>query len=172
MNKFNFVASDGKKSKFDRRDSKINVFNPLFKDFCKNFVFRFTAKEQQLESLRDGVEGVSRRAPGMIVIKSDIKENVVRQLKSMKTEVAGQGEELLYLRMNGTTKNMFRMYFSYEVDYQVKNLSDIDKEAGKVTGSVMGIKIIQDESLKDSVVWPVVRAKVTSNKYDNIFQLN
>jgi hypothetical protein len=112
-------------------------------------------------------ESYERRSPGMID-KTAIQENVAKQLKSMKSEITSCGETLLYFRMNKATKNLFRMYHSYEVDLVPKNLNNIDKTIGKIVGNIEGIKIIQDESIQTYRVQPVVSREVR-NKFEKIF---
>lgn len=141
-----------------------------YKDFHKIYDFQFVSEENTVRDLRYDLitgEPYERRGPGMID-KSAIQENVAKQLKTMKSEIASCGETLLYLRMNKVTKNLFRMYHSYEVDLVPKNLNNIDKTVGKIVGNIVGIKIVQDESIKTYRVQPVVSREV-KKKFEKIF---
>lgn len=165
MNKFSFLLEQQKLA-----SDVVSQHFVSYKDFHKSYNFQFVSSDSHIRDLRyDLVTGESyeRRGTGMID-KTAIQENVAKQLKSMKSEIANCGETLLYLCMNKATKNLFRMYHSYEVDLVPKNLTQLDKTIGKVIGSIEGIKIIQDESVQTYSVLPIVSREV-KNKFEKIF---
>lgn len=165
MNKFRFLLEQQKLS------SDVVLQNVIpYKDFSKTYDFQFVSSENTVRDLRYDLitgEPYERRSPGMID-KTAIQKNVAKQLKAMKSEIASCGEILLYFRMNKTTKNLFRMYHSYEVDLVPKNLNNIDRTVGKIVGNIEGIKIIQDENIQTYRVQPVVSREV-KKKFEKIF---
>lgn len=146
------------------------VYNPLFyKEFDKTYVFStYSETVNDSRIVAESYEGLRHSAiPGRIV-KSDIQNAVIKQLKNMLNEVKDYGEQILYLTMNKNTKNFFRMYYSYEVDYIPKNLSNEDKQVGKIVGSIMGVKIFINDCIGDYVVKPIVRNNLVK-KFSKIF---
>lgn len=141
-----------------------------YRDYKKKFVFSSYVDEMFVDNERDSdsYEGLRRcsRSPGRIV-KSDIQEFVIKQLKDMFAEIKNSGEEVLYVVMNKHTKSFFRMYYSYEVDHIPKTLND-QNEAGKIAGSIMGVKIIIDDILQDYIVLPLVKNNLVK-KFSKIF---
>ena len=167
MNKFRFLLQQEKIT-----SDVISQHIVSYKDFSKFYDFQFVSSEDTIRDLRydliTGEPHESRsRGPGMID-KTAIQANVAKQIKSMKSEIASYGETLLYFRMNKATKNLFRMYHSYEVDLVPKNLNNIDKTVGKIVGNIEGVKIIQDEDIRTYRVQPVVSREV-KNKFEKIF---
>ena len=140
MNKFDFINNV--------YDNKISC-----RDYSKSFVFKFDSNSEN----KDVVSFSSKR--GMIV-KSEIQDNVGKQLKKMFKTVKDENEKLLYLKMNKETKDLFRVYFSYEVSYVPRNLTVADKQIGKIVGSILGFKIVQDDLLAINEVLPVVSSVV------------
>ena len=140
MNKFDFINNV--------YDNQISC-----RDYSKSFVFKFDSNSEN----KDIVSFSSKR--GMIV-KSEIQDNVGKQLKKMFKTVKDENEKLLYLKMNKETKDLFRVYFSYEVSYVPRNLTVADKQIGKIVGSILGFKIVQDDLLAINEVLPVVSSVV------------
>lgn len=164
MNKFNFMANETEKhsnTKFQYRNSE------------KTYFFVFSSEPYSSDVIEPELEpqywsdGISRARTGPIV-KSDIRENVTKQLKSMFEQIQNSNEELLYLKMHKATRDAFRIYFSYEVSYIPKNISDEDRLVGKVLGCIYGVKIIEDSSLKYAIVQPVVNAVSQHKGIENI----
>lgn len=104
------------------------------------------------------------------IVKSDIKESVVIQLKKMFNDIKNDNKQLVCLKMNKGTQNKFRTSYSYEVSYVPK---DSDQSMGKVIGSIMGVKIVEDATLDKNVVMPIVKniaRKTERSKFYKIFQ--
>ena len=104
------------------------------------------------------------------IVKSDIKESVVFQLKSLFNDIKKDNKQLVCLKMNKNTQNKFRTCYSYEVSYVPK---DSDQSMGKVIGSIMGVKIVEDASLDKNIVMPIVKnviRKTERSKFYKIFQ--
>jgi hypothetical protein len=175
MNKFDFIA--GKKQIITETQTRSNC--GFCKDYHRKFCFKFNAENHSFgnniirESQRDDYDdnvyvatGILSRSHGMID-KTEINENVSKQLKEM-ISIVKKDEDLLYVKMNKTTKDKFRIYYSYEVSYPPRQLSNEDKEIGNIVGSIMGMKIIQDESIQQDTVIPVVRSAVKT-KFERLF---
>jgi hypothetical protein len=142
-----------------------------YKNSNRTYFFVFSSDPYSSDVIEPELEpqyyGISRARTGPIV-KSDIRENVTKQLKSMFEQIQNRNEELLYLKMHKTTRDAFRIYFSYEVSYIPKNISDEDKLVGKVLGCIYGVKIIEDSSLNYAVVQPVINAMSQHKGIENI----
>ncbi|MDD5649620.1 MAG: hypothetical protein PHF86_04270 [Candidatus Nanoarchaeia archaeon] len=166
MNKFDFVIKDHLETQ------KSTLSNVLFyKDFRKTFEFYFIEQEDlnSRDIISDRHDGLQRttRTSGRIV-KSDIQSHVIKQLQNMFKEIKDTGEEILCITMNKNTKNLLRIYYSYEVDHIPRNLTDEEKQIGKIVGSVMGVKIVLDNSLSDHIIRPLVRINVVK-KFSKVF---
>jgi hypothetical protein len=177
MNKFEFIS-----------DIQVSTVKDSSCEFCKDynrqFCFKFTSGNypfsdvvRQRNEYEDHIDihlsdSVHYGYGGLtvsMVDKSDIRQSVTKQLKEMILIVRSKNE-FLYLKMSKATKDKFRMYYSYEVSYPPKILSDEDKEVGKIVGSIMGLKIIQDDSLGQDIVQPVVRVDTIKSKFDRVFE--
>jgi hypothetical protein len=145
------------------------------KEYKQNFVFSFAAEEDMKISV-NVVNGFSRIGDEVemdmqprswktgAIDKSEICKNVFRQLKLMFEQIKKDNEQLIYLKMSKATKDKFRIYYSYEVSYPPRELSDEDREVGKIVGSMMGVKIVQSEEVKQDVVIPIIRCKTIKSK--------
>ncbi len=182
MNKFDFIA--GNKTTLEKIEYHHNSF---LKDFKRSFTFKFVAGNYPFENVirerqdeDDETTSVRHtgqfersdhgnyRLPGQI-IKTDIQESVARQLKEM-ISIVRKNEELIYVKMNKTTKDKFRIYYNYEVSYPPRQQTEEDREVGGVVGCIMGIKIIQDNSLNVDIVVPVVRNGRARLKFESVFK--
>jgi hypothetical protein len=174
MNKFKFIADN--KIVDNINEIKSNRFCI---DYKKNFKFVFASGTYPFENIvqerdedvvrsdyRDGLQRAS--SLGGQIVKSDINESVTRQLKEM-IAIVRKNETLLYLRMNKATNNKFRMYYCYEASYPPRQLTVEDREVGKIIGSIMGVKIAQDESVENDIVIPMVKSASSKTKFTKIF---
>jgi len=158
MSKFDFLMN----KRFVEVQQNV-VSGVFYKDFYRSFSFRFCAQESfKSEDLIVDEnffrEDSFKSSTGGRIVKSDIQENVAMQLSSMFEIVKKKREDLLYLKMSKETQSLFRVYFSYEVSYPPRNLSEEDKKVqGRFIGSILGYKVLQEQSLKEREVQPVVR---------------
>ena len=159
MNKFDFVINQKIKTNIVLDERSFS------KDFLGQIRFNFTSNKENNDIIdfNDNRAGLTGR-----IVKSEIKENVIEQLKLIKERVKSSGEELLYFKMNENTKRKFRMFYSYEVDSIPRNLNNEDKKIGKIIGNIMGIKIVRDNSLEDDFIQLVVSVN-NKSKFDKIF---
>jgi hypothetical protein len=166
MNKFDFVIKERKTTKAETITSCL-----FYKEFRRTFDFAFNDEVDNFANIvEDRPIRRSLRTSGRIV-KSDIQEHVIKQMKNMLKEIKDCGEEVLYLCMNKNTKKLFRMYYNYEVDHVPRNISNEDKRVGQVVGTIMGIKIILDNLLIDNLVKPIVKNDA-EKKFAKIFETN
>jgi hypothetical protein len=160
MSKFDFLIDE---KQIETQQYNV-VFELFYKDFYRSFSFRFCSKENfRREDLvvdeNFFKEDSFSRSIGGRIVKTDIQDSVAEQLRSMFEIVGKKREELLYLKMSKETQSLFRVYFSYEVSYPPKNLSEEDRKVqGRFIGSILGYKVLQDQTLKEREVQPVVRA--------------
>jgi hypothetical protein len=106
--------------------------------------------------------------------RSAINENLKKQFEELTKSIKEDKNELLYWKMNINTKNKLKTFYSYEVNFIPKNLSDEDLKVGKIVGSIHGIKIVLDDTLENFVIVPLIRASyskmLTMNKTKFISQ--
>ena len=151
-----------------------NVLCLPYKEFNRNFEFNFSADDhkfenvvteqsEEAEEIRDIFSARLRRGYTGHIVKSDIKDSVLKQLKEMMAIIKKSRNELLYFKMNSTTKQKFRMYYNYEVDNVPKTTSLEDQFVGDIIGCLMGVKIVQDESLKNDVVQPLIKVEINGS---------
>jgi len=166
MNKMKFMF-DPKNAATLEQSSRVAL---PYKKFNRDFKFEFSADykafenvitdddRRQIEDMQDIFSG--RRSYGSSqIVKSDIKDNVLKQIKEMMAIIKRSGNELLYFKMNSVTKQNFRMYYNYEVDHIPKSTSIEDKFVGNIIGCMMGVKIVQDEKLKNDIVQPLIKVE-------------
>jgi hypothetical protein len=176
LNKFSFIAGNQKQTQKNVEDILVEPTLTFCKDYKKSFTFTFLAGNYPFENVvreTDVEDHFAREFSrssgfGLQIVKSDINDSVTRQIKEM-IAIVRKTDELLYLRMNKETKNKFRMYYNYEVSYPPRNLTAEDKQVGKIVGSIMGVKIIEDNSTQTNVVRPVVRHSAKL-KFSKIFK--
>jgi len=147
MNKLKFLKEDEKQVILLESNCVVES-----EDYHEIFKFQFCSKHSFKFINSDGREFFS--SP---IVKSEIREHVVEQFKTMIDAIKSQNKILLYVRMNVKTQEKFRIYYSYEVMYVPKNLTKEDRQVGKIVGSISGIKIVADESVSDDCVIPVIR---------------
>jgi hypothetical protein len=171
-NKFNFIAGDKQTTSVENRSDCgfCRGFKRSFKFIFASGTFPFqNLVQDRQENAGNYTEGLQRASStGGRIVKSEINESVIRQLKDM-ISIVKKTEELLYLKMNKSTNNKFRIYYCYEASYPPRQLTKEDKEAGKIIGSIMGIKIVQDESMENDFVLPVVRSTTVKSKFAKVF---
>lgn len=168
MNKFD-IFSDHTKS-----TSEKNVVQKKFRfyrDFDKLFEFDFSSRNESsrnIDVIGSDEEFHMRRAYATTsIVKSEIQEKVLKQIKGMFDEIKQQNEEVLYVKMSTQTKNLFRIYYSYDVDSLLKDLTEEDRQIKNLHGRLLCKKIILDESIEIKKVLPVVR--VEKIKFKDIF---
>ena len=165
MNKIQFM--------FDHKHTEQNTSILPYKEFCRDFEFEFSAEfkafenvvteedRSQIENMQDIFSGRRSSSISGHIVKSDIKENVLKQIKEMMGIIKKSGKELLCFKMNSSTKTKFRMYHNYEVDHIPKSTSF--ENVGNIVGCLLGVKIVQDEKIKDDVVLPLIKAEINSS---------
>jgi hypothetical protein len=107
------------------------------------------------------------------IVRSEIQESIKIQLKNIIDEIKDNGKELLYFKMNQATKNRLRTFYSYEVSFVPKNLTEQDKKVGKIVGTIAGIKIVEDQSIEGMIIIPLIktRKEISKRKFLN-YSLN
>ena len=167
MNKFDFIVEQ---PKFVEEVQEVG----FCKEYRRNFSFSFVAEVigakvgnivSDFSRVSSDEEEMSPRTSSYgTVIKSEICQNVFNQLKLMFKQIKSDDEQMLYLKMSKATKDKFRIYYSYEVSYPPREVSDEDRQVGKIVGSIMGVKIIQSEDVKQDEVIPMVRTQTIKSK--------
>jgi len=143
MNKFNFISKENIQS----TTSNISVKNEEhLKEVlidCQEFTLHFSSSPDS------NVISEGRRIQP--IIKSEIQDSLKRQIKSKIENILKTFEKISFFKMNQQTKLKLRMFLGYETDYTARN------ENKKVIGNVFGIPILLDDSLKDSIIVPVIK---------------
>lgn len=166
MNKFDFILEN----KIVSKDFKVE--EELFLEFKRNFKFSFSSVK--ISFINDEVEKTdlqnfldrNTHLFSTRIVKSEITENVLEQIKQMFEIIKESNQELSYLKMNSNTKLKFRMYWSYEIDRVLKDKIQFDK----VSGNLMGIPIILDDNIQTDIVQPIIVKNKKNNKFLNIIK--
>lgn len=127
--------------------------------------YKFISKEKSICKLKDKKieEDISFQECGVIklkfnnnspVIKTQIQENLKKQLKKLLASFSEERLDVQYFKVNQNTKNKLRIFYSYEIDYVPKDLKE-NRIIGKVIGVLMGIKIVLDDRLNDNEIVPI-----------------
>lgn len=122
------------------------------------------------DSISNLVEDETRLYSSGRIVKSEIREKVTNQLKRMLDIVKEKHEEMLCLKMSKETRDLLRIYFSYEVCYIPKNLPDEMLPPGSVIGCIYGFRIIQDENLIKGIIQPVIKKKTSNIKFETLME--
>lgn len=166
MNKFDFILEN----KIVSKDYKVK--EELFLEFKRNFKFSFSSVK--INFINDEVEKTdlqnfldrNTHLFSTRIVKSEITENVLEQIKQMFEIIKESRQELCYLKMNFNTKMKFRMYWSYEIDRILYNKVQFEK----VSGNLMGIPIIIDEKIETNIVRPIIIRVRKNNKILSIIK--
>jgi hypothetical protein len=98
------------------------------------------------------------------IIRSEIQESIKKQLNDKLKEIKLEKLDIRYVKMNKETHNRLRTFYSYEVSYVPKNLSIEDKRMGKIIGTLMGIKVVEDSSINGTRIVFLVKKEKTMTK--------
>lgn len=196
MGKLNFISRTLKSdpNKPDKDDSfvkefgqfKLNFSNEYYpiQDIISDHDLLNLNNQNSFEELRIGGDlGLQRaeryarvhnfRSSGPID-RSAINENLKKQIDELIKKIKHEKAELSYWKMNINTKNKLRTFYSHEVDYIPRQLSEEDLKVGKIIGTICGFKIVLDDTLSNFVIVPLVRATysktLTMNKTKFISQ--
>lgn len=169
MNKFDFILEQTKETEVEKSEKQI------FFDFKQDFEFSFSSIKKDFKSNKvvdkedSNLSHFLNRNTNLFstrIVKTEITENVLSQIKQMFEIIKESRQELCYLKMNFNTKMKFRMYWSYEIDRILYNKVQFEK----VSGNLMGIPIIIDEKIETNIVRPIIIRVRKNNKILSIIK--
>lgn len=138
MNKYKFISKSKSKVKFKSEE-----------------------KTEDIKFEEHPIFNIDTRGTSMSIIKSEIQV----KLKNFFKNYLKKNSSVQYFKVNENTKLLLRNFYSHEIDYVPKNITDVDKKVGNVIGIILGIKIILDNSLADRQVLPLsLKRTVKQNK--------